>query len=222
MCGLLDSSGVAGHPKSYFNRRGLHDYATHWRVSRPDERIDSAYVQAALDAGRTPNGVFGGRLMAESRPELLADLAAEASQSSVRDLELLGASFGRLRFVHLRRMDVVAQAVSWAKAQQTHYWHPGERVEPGAEVAHYDEALIEKLVAAIERFEADWNAWFAQQHIRPFEVTYEQLASDPVASAHQVLNFLDLELPADHQLVVGHRRQADQVNAEWIARYRAR
>lgn len=222
MCGLLDSSGVAGHPKSYFNRRGLHDYATRWRVSRPDERIDSAYVQAALDAGRTPNGVFGGRLMAESRLELLADLAAEASQPPVPDLELLSASFGRLRFVHLQRLDVVAQAVSWAKAQQTHYWHPGERVEPGAEATHYDEALIETLVMAIERFEADWNAWFAQQHIRPFEVTYEQLAADPGACAHQVLNFLDLELPAGHQLVVGHRRQADQVNAEWIARYRAR
>lgn len=222
MCGLLDSSGVAGHPRSYFNRRGLHEYATNWRVARPDERINSAYVQAALTAGRTPNGVFGGRLMAESRPELLADLAAEASQPPASDLELLSESFGRLRFVHLRRIDVVAQAVSWAKAQQTHFWHPGERVEPGAEDPHYDEELIEKLVAAIERFEADWNAWFAQQHVTPFEVTYEELAADPVASAHQVLDFLDLELPADHQLVVGHRRQADVVNAEWIDRYRAR
>lgn len=160
--------------------------------------------------------------MAESRPELLADLAAEACQPPVRDLELLRHSFGRLRFVHLRRMDVVAQAVSWAKAQQTHYWHPGESVEPGAEVAHYDEELIERLVAAIERFEVDWNAWFARQHIMPFEVTYEHLAADPVTCARQVLNFLDLELPADHQLVVGHRRQADRVNAEWIARYKAR
>ena len=223
LCGLLESSEVAGHPASYFNRRGLHDYATGWQVAHAaGGRIDSAYVQAALAAGRTPNGVFGGRLMAESRPELLADLAAEADQPLGSDLELLSGQFGRLRFVHLRRVDAVAQAVSWAKSLQTHYWHPGEDVEPGAVDPHYDEELIERLVSTIERFEADWNTWFTQQHITPYEVTYEQLAADPLAVAHQVLDFLDLELPVGRQLVVGHRRQADQINAEWIHRYRAR
>lgn len=122
LCGLLESSGVAGHPASYFNRRGLHDYATGWRVAQPTGgRIDSAYVQAALAAGSTPNGVFGGRLMAESRPELVADLAAEADHPPASELELLTGQLGRLRFVHLRRLDVVAPAVSWAKSLQTHF-----------------------------------------------------------------------------------------------------
>jgi LPS sulfotransferase NodH len=223
LCGLLESSGVAGHPASYFNRRGLHDYATDWRVAQPvGGRIDSVYVQAALAAGRTPNGVFGGRLMAESRPELLADLAAAADEPLRSELELLSDQFGRLRFVHLRRVDAVAQAVSWAKSLQTHFWHPGEPVEPGAEDPHYDEELIKRLVSTIERFEADWNTWFAEQHINPCEVTYEQLAADPLAVAHQVLDFLDLELPSGHRLVVGHRRQADQINAQWIDRFKAR
>lgn len=168
LCGLLESSGVAGHAASYFNRRGLHDYATRWRVAQPASgRIDSAYVQAALAAGRTSNGVFGGRLMAESRPELVADLAVEAGQPPGSELELLAGQLGRLRFVHLRRLDTVAQAVSWAKSLQTHFWHPGERVEPGAETPHYDEELIERLVDTIERFEADWSTWFTQQHVTP-------------------------------------------------------
>ena len=226
LCGLLESSGIAGHPASYFNRRGLHDYATRWNVEQPaGARIDSAYVDAALDAGRTENGVFGGRLMAESRPELLADLAADAVSAGrprASDLELLGDHFGRLRFVHLRRVDTVAQAVSWAKSLQTHFWHPGEAIEPGAEDPHYDEALIEQLVTTIERFEADWNGWFAEQHVRPHEVTYEQLAADPEAIALQVLDFLGLQIPAGHQLVVGHRRQADQINSEWIEKFKAR
>jgi Stf0 sulphotransferase len=43
LCGLLKSSGVAGCPASYFNRRGLHDYADDWRIARPrDGRIDEA------------------------------------------------------------------------------------------------------------------------------------------------------------------------------------
>lgn len=223
LCGLLESSGVAGHPASYFNRRGLHDYATGWRVSQPaGGRIDSAYVRAALAAGSTSNGVFGGRLMAESRPELIADLAAEADQPPVSELKLLVGQFGRLRFVHLRRLDVVAQAVSWAKSVQTHFWHPGERIEPGAEAPHYDEELIGRLVKTVERFEAGWNTWFTQQRITPFEVTYEQLASDPLLVAHQVLDFLDLEIEEGRKLVVRDRQQADHVNAQWIEKFKSR
>jgi len=146
LCGLLESSGVAGRPASYFNRRGLHDYADVWRIARPrDGRIDEAYVRAALAAGKTSNGVFGGRIMAETLPELIGDLAAADSGSAVTDLGLLSAQLGRLRFVHLRRRDVVAQAVSWAKALQTYYWHPGEAVKPGGQRPHYDEELIGRL-----------------------------------------------------------------------------
>ena len=214
---------MAGHPASYFDRRGLDDYATAWRVARPvGGRIDSAYVQAALAAGRTPNGVFGGRLMAESRPELIADLAAKANEPPSTELELLVDYFGRLRFVHLRRLDVVAQAVSWAKSLQTHFWHPGEQIEPGAEPPHYDQELIGRLVTTIEQFEAGWNGWFSEQQIAPFEVTYEQLATDPVSVAHEVLNFLDLEIEEGRELVVRDRRQADQVSAEWIETFKAR
>ncbi len=163
--------------------------------------------------------------MAESRPELLADLAAEAASAGrprPSDLELLSSHFGRLRFVHLRRIDTVAQAVSWAKSLQTHFWHPGEAIEPGAEDPHYDEELIEQLVTTIERFEADWTGWFAEQHIRPHEVTYEQLAADPEATALQILDFLDLQLPAGQQLAIRHRRQGDQTNIEWIDKFKAR
>jgi trehalose 2-sulfotransferase len=222
LCGLLKSSGVAGRPASYFNRRGLHDYADDWRIARPrDGRIDEAYVRAALAAGRTANGVFGGRIMAETLPELIRDLADADSGSAATELELLSARFGRLEFVHLRRRDVVAQAVSWAKALQTHYWHPDEAVRPGGRQPHYDEELIGRLVAAIERFEADWTRWFAAHSIEPHQVVYEELAADPLRTAHKVLDHLGLDVPRDQQLVIGHHRQADQVNADWATRFRA-
>jgi len=221
LCGLLTSSGVAGLPASYFNRRGLHHYADDWRIARPhDGRIDAAYVRAALAAGTTSNGVFGGRIMAETLPELIADLAG-ADPSAGTDVEVLSEYFGRLEYVHLRRRDVVAQAVSWAKALQTHFWHPGEAVEPGGRDPHYDEELIGRLVATIEKFEAAWTSWFAAHGIVPCEVSYEELAADPLSAAHKVLDHLGLLLPPDRQLVVGHRRQADRVNEDWAARFTA-
>jgi len=223
LCGLLDSSGVAGHPASYFNRKSLHDYADGWRIARPrDGRIDEAFVRAALTAGRTANGVFGGRIMAETLPELLSGLAAAASAPAMTDVALLSAQFGRLKFVHLRRRDVVAQAVSWARALQTHFWHPGEAVAPGGQDPHYDEELIGRLVATIERFESDWTVWFASQSIVPCEVTYEELAADPPGTAQRVLDHLGLDVPPDRRLVIGHRRQADRLNADWTARFESR
>lgn len=224
LCGLLESSGVAGHPASYFNRRGLHDYATTWRLDRPaDGRIDPAYVRAAIAAGSTPNGIFGVRIMAETLPELVADLAPAGPdpepEPRVDELELLARSFGRLRFVHLRRRDVVAQAVSWAKALQTHFWHPGEAVAPGGHDPHYDEELIGRLVTGIECFEAAWRRWFTAHGVTPCEVVYETLAADPIGTAESVLDELGLGGAAG-PLVIGHHRQADEVNADWAARFR--
>jgi len=222
LCGLLDSAGVAGHPASYFNRKTLNEYADDWRTARPRAgRIDEAFVRAARTAGQTPNGVFGGRIMAETLPELTSGLAAAASVPAATDVDLLSAELGRLRFVHLRRRDVVAQAVSWAKSLQTHFWHPGEAVAPGGRDPHYDEELIGRLVATIERAEADWAAWFASHRIVPCEVTYEELAADPPRTAQKVLDYLGLKVPQGRQLVVGHHRQADQVNADWIARFKS-
>ncbi len=222
LCGLLESSGVAGHPASYFNRASLNDYADAWGIARPrDGRVDQGFVRAALTAGRTPNGVFGGRVMAETLPELVTGLAAHPSGPAETDADLLSANLGRLKFVHLQRLDAVAQAVSWARSLQTHFWHPGEAVAPGGQDPHYDEELIGRLVGTITKFEANWTAWFAANHIVPGEVTYEELAADPLRTAHKVLDYLELEVPPGRQLVAGHRRQADQLNADWIARFKA-
>lgn len=221
LCGLLESSGVAGRPASYFNRVTVVEYAEAWGLPRPaDGRIDDAFVRRARVAGSTPNGVFGGRVMAETLPELIGGLRGVAG-SAATDLELLRAQFDRIRFVHLRRVDVVAQAVSWARSLQTHYWHPGEAVVPGGRDPSYDQSLIARLVVTIERAEQMWREWFAAQAIAPGEVTYEDLAADPRGAAHRVLGQLGLDVPPA-RLIVAHRRQADAVNADWIRRFNAR
>jgi trehalose 2-sulfotransferase len=216
------SAGLVRGRRPPFNRKSLNDYADDWHIARPREgRIDETFVRAALTAGRTPNGVFGGRVMAETLPELISGLAA-ASVPAVTDVDLLSAQFGRLRFVHLRRREVVAQAVSWARSLQTHFWHPGEAVAPGGQDPRYDEELIGRLVATIERSEADWTTWFATHGITPCEVTYEELAADPLHTVQRVLDHLGLRVPPDRHLAVGHRRLADQLNADWITRFTSR
>ncbi|WP_152365744.1 Stf0 family sulfotransferase [Microlunatus speluncae] len=222
LCGLLESSGVAGHPASYFDPRILDRNAAEWQIARsPDGRIDDAYLRHARIAGSTTNGVFGSRIMGATLPVLTGDLVAAAPDRAGTDLDRLTEHLGRIRLVHLRRRDVVAQAVSWARSEQTHFWHPGEEIAPGAQEAHYDEELIDQLVRKIESFEARWSDWFTAQRVTPCEVAYEDLAADPVGVAGAVLDYLGLQVPPDRTMEVRARRQADQLNEDWIERFKA-
>jgi LPS sulfotransferase NodH len=221
LCGLLESSEVAGHPASYFNRTTLAHYAEIWGLSgEQGDQIDAGFVEAALAVGRTSNQVFGGRVMAETLPELVDGLAASTRGPVGTDLALLTQHFGRLKFIHLKRGDVVGQAVSWAKAQQTKFYHPHEGiVAPGAQEPVYDQELITRLVTTIEHAETEWSAWFSDQGLAPLEMTYEELASDPLRAARRAIEYLGLTLPLGQRLAISHQRQADAVNADWVKRF---
>src|SRR6266545_4855418 len=134
---------------------------------------------------------------ASSKRGSSSPISSTATYRFLAEITSLSAHLGQLRFVHLRRRDVVAQAVSWAKSLQTHFWHPGEAVALGGQDPHYDEELIGRLVATIERSETDWTVWFASHSIVPCAVTYEELAADPPRSAQKVLDYLGLNVPPD-------------------------
>ena len=214
MCGLLRSTGVAGRPESYFRREDRNEYAARWGITRAaDGAVDAAYVRAARAAGRTPNGVFGARVMWGTMTELPDGLRSGSGARPASDAQLSTRALGRTRFVHLFREDRVAQAVSWARAEQTHFWHPGERVAPGGQPPHFDRDLISRLVDTITAHEAAWQAWLTHRGVAPHEVAYEDLAADPTGVTRSVLDFLGLELPVDGTITVSDRPQADAVNA---------
>ena len=118
LLGLLASTGLAGRPEAYFRDPDEGDRARRWGIAGPD---DSAFdyrqfVGAAREAGTTPNGVFGAKLMWGTLDEVVAKLAPDTTGA---DRAVLTGVFGPLSFVYLRREDEVAQAVSWLRAEQT-------------------------------------------------------------------------------------------------------
>jgi len=127
LLGLLDSTGVAGHPQAYFRAPDEALWADRWQIPRTSERAFAYadYVRAARAAGTTGNGVFGAKLMWGTLDELVGKLGTVHPDLAGEDLALLNRAFGRTRFVHLRRDDVVAQAVSWLRAEQTNAWYVG-------------------------------------------------------------------------------------------------
>lgn len=224
LCGLLRSTGVAGRPESYFRLPNEDEWADRWSLARNAAgRFDYGdLVRAAVAEGRTANGVFGGRVMWGTLDEMVLKLGAvHPSLVGARaGLDLLERAFGRTRFVHLRRDDTIAQAVSWARAEQTRFWQDGDTAEGGSEPC-YDFEQIDALVRTIEEHNAAWLTWFGAAGVEPYVVRYEELTADPAGVTRGILDFLGLSLPAGCELVPGHRRQADQLNDDWIARYRA-
>lgn len=209
LCSLLRSSGVAGAPQSLFRAEDRQDFARDWGIARADGGFDWAdYLRAARVAGRGGTPVFAVRLMWET----------------LRDVEgLLGGAtleqaLGPLRFVHLFRRDLVAQAVSLHRALHSGVWHLGieEAAVPG--VPRYDFTAIDGHVRAAEAANAGWTRWFAARGIVPLRVAYEDLAADPVATAQAVL--VHVGVTAAGPLHAPNRRMADAESAVWIARYR--
>jgi LPS sulfotransferase NodH len=179
--------------------------------------VDSVdFVRAAVRAGSTGNGVFAARIMWGTMDLLVEELRRHIGGR--RDVDVLERVLGPLRFVHLERSDVVAQAVSWAHAEQTGIWQPGDRSDATAEL---DLDQVERLVATVQEHNEAWRTWFAAQDVEPLRLTYESLASSPVETVTRVLDFVGTARPVDWAPVSPPERQADSLNAESVRRYRA-
>jgi trehalose 2-sulfotransferase len=213
LCGLLRGTGVAGRPEEFFFRGHEPCWARRWGASGPVE-----YVHEAMREG-TRNGVFGAKVMWFHMPNLLAKLEAVQGQQDVDERTLLESAFPGLRFVWIRRDDVVAQAVSCAKAMQTDQWTAVAPRHPDR-VPRFDFAQIHRLVNETEEQNAAWRRWFRRNGIAPFDVRYEDLVADMEGVTRRLLEFLGVAMPTDTPIEPKHARQADSVNAEWAARYR--
>ncbi len=219
LCSLLASTGVAGRPESYFREPDQGAWAARFGVSVADDGSFDyrAFVAGAVSAGSTPNGVFGARIMWGTMHVVVEGL--RPCTTVERDLDVLTDAFGHLRLVHLQRGDVAGQAVSWARAEQTSYWQHGD--VPAAKPA-FDFNQISDLVQTIEEHNAAWSSWFNEQGVQPHVVMYEDLVTDPGRTVLDILNHLGIELPAVWRPKPYHRQQADEVNADWLRRYRLR
>jgi LPS sulfotransferase NodH len=222
LLGLLESTGVAGHPEAYFREPDEQQWAGRWQIAGPaDPAFDYAdFVRAAVATGTTDNGVFGAKLMWGTLDEVVAKLTPGYPDLAGHDLELLNRAFGRIRFVYLRRADVLAQAVSWLRAEQTNAWYIGD-AGSNKQAPRFDATRIGELMQMIDEHNTAWREWFASVGISPHLVRYEDLDADLAGITRGILDFLELDLPAGREIRQRHQRQADGLTVEWLQRYRA-
>ncbi len=121
--------------------------------------------------------------------------------------------------MHLRRADVLRQAISYAVARQTGVWIRGQ--EPISDTATYDPALIADCLDDIAVQNAGWATALAQAGIRPLNIYYEDAAQDLTSAVTAIARFTGV-IARDEDINVEAATQRQGRNArteEWIARF---
>jgi LPS sulfotransferase NodH len=234
----LRATGCAGEPGEFFENlpsTSMPPQPREWFAGVDDESIlrlldplqpgtpDTATPVEWRDrirrSGRTPNGVWGGKLMWNQTPLLmqraagLPDRSGDDLRSAIRDV--IGTD---PLYVHVYRPDVVSQAVSFWRAVQTQAWQG--RPDPARDSrVVYHAGAIDHIVRMLQEQENSWRNWFAEQHIKPIEVAYPVLWRNLTAIVGTILEELGLDRRRAPDPVL--QRQADERSDEWVDRYRA-
>lgn len=194
-------------------------WAEAWNVVEADEPyVFDSYLAGMHKATASGNDVLGIRIMWESLDELIEALSQLYSDLTNDPLALIQKAFGSLKFIYLYREDVISQAISLYRAEQTGYWHTVEGSEPEQDPSFNFEA-IKKHIEHIDYANQTWKDWFQTIKIQPLTIEYETFSKNSEAMTVEVLQFLEIDLPPDTKLQAANQRLADRLSIDWKQRY---
>lgn len=226
----LEGTGIAGRPKEYFMREHEQIWSQRWGVSHyPD------YLTRVLEAGTTPNGVFGVKAHWYQFADVPAKLRQLPGYKAVATPDALAQLLPNLRYIWLTRQDKVRQAISYAQALQTKAWWkidgpidkttciPPIIEEPNAppKTAQFDATEIGRLLKLLKAHDAAWERYFVREGITPLVIAYEDLAEAYESTIRRILRHLNISTP--ERLVLSEprlKKQADSQSEQWVRRYR--
>jgi LPS sulfotransferase NodH len=249
LCEALRNTRLAGRPEEYFQHRmqtgvprrpteyfeGVRSteifdiLGTYTRVDDEEIPFDprgfadyEAFLDWVREAGTTPNGVFGGKVMWGYFNGFVDRLRGVVRNAVIETPDVLDRVFPDLHYVWVTREDKVGQAISLWKAIQNWTWK--REPEGGAVVAHdlvYSFAAIDQLVRQLEEQDRDWLVWFGEAGVRPYTVVYEDFVAAYAETVRELLRFLGVEpAPGPGPTAPRMTRQADELNEQWLERYR--
>jgi LPS sulfotransferase NodH len=199
LCQYLSSTGMLGNPLEYFNGSGRRLLGYPEYPDDPSKQIDWIVTE-----GATPNGIYGLKIFPAQ---------VEQVEKSIRWTELLPD----LKFVLLKRRDILGQALSAVRALQTEQWRASM---PARGPALYDGAQIYERLQIAARDYARWDIFFARRAVAAAVIIYEDFLVDPQSAVDQVADLFGLRGQAR---AAGERidlkSQRDAITEEWRARF---
>ena len=199
LCQLLESTEVLGRPDEYFNP------AIKILPGMADHPADpTAQLEQITTRGATPNGVYGFELFAAQ-----ADRAASTHWPS---------ALPNLKFIRLIRRDLLGQALSLARAQQTGQYRASFKITGEAV---YDREEIQALLTRSVQAQARWELYFARIGLQPLTLVYEDIVERPQAAVDAIAALMQVEGAVCDFSRVEIKVQRDAVLAEWRERFLA-
>jgi LPS sulfotransferase NodH len=135
----------------------MREWAEEWGLRDVDRSsvndFDTAYLAAAIRAGKAGTEIFGLRLQ-QKYLGMLSRTLDRIYPGLPSDVHRFNRAFGEILYLHLARADKVAQAVSLVKAEQSGLWHlnvDGTELERLAapQEPQYDFGAINKKVNSL-------------------------------------------------------------------------
>jgi LPS sulfotransferase NodH len=174
--------GIAGRPRSYFNRVAYYNPKMQ-RILR-NAKDDETYLDRVIEAATTPNGVFGAKVHWQHFLNLIAKVERGSRSDSIGTaaLDYLRMRLPDPRFIWLTRRNVVARAISHYRVKKTNEWQldsrwttddTGGEGEPG-----FDFDGIDAFLRAGQIEDEHWQQFFREHDIRPLDLVYEDLIQD--------------------------------------------
>lgn len=195
---MLASTGILGRPEEYFNGAGRRMFDD---PNYPDD--PEAQVGEILIRGASPNGVYGMKVFAGH-----FDRVAHTRWA---------LRLPNLKFIYLQRRDLLGQALSLARAQQTMQFRSTRQA---LREAQFDLALINDHMVQIVRAHARWQFYFAKNGLDPLTLAYEDVLADPDGAVAAVARLMDVDpIPKPDLSKVRVEIQRDEVTEEWRRRF---
>jgi LPS sulfotransferase NodH len=218
LCEGLEATGRAGHPREIFCPERRENYAGQWQL--PQDIGFGDFLRKAIQKSTTENGVLGMKIHAHH----VEPLARECGVTD-EPWRVLRQLFPGAKYIHLRRRNRRAQAISWYRAEITNEWWRITGVEDWdltGRQPEFNAAEIRRMEIELGRQQDAWDEFFAAQSVEVMTMDYETLSADYRGEVARALEFIgenkDLakELPEPRMV-----QQADSISEEWMRRMNA-
>lgn len=205
----LELTGVAGNPAEWLTHKDPDTY----RLEDMQQMWQSA----------TPNGVFGVKTSTWRLDQWIhAFTSVLQLPEGLSRPQVWEAVFPNCKHIYMTRRNKVRLAVSWWRAIVSGEWHREHGTKPTEELLEdkYNFDAIHHLLVASTMYEAAIEAFFAEAHIVPLTIVYEDFIRNYEGTVKQVLNFLDIKAESVRIAPPFYDQIADEIAESWVQRFR--
>lgn len=219
LCKAIESTGVAGKPREWFNFPP--DLLSTYR------KTDHAELQEYLwKIGTTDNGVFAiNHSFYEPHFTQLIETLRKfpaCPPTVTKRTEVWEQVFPNHRHIFMTRRNKIRLAVSWWRAIQSGEWHlPTDQPRKPVDLSNaYSFDAINHLYNECSMREAGIQEFFIEGGITPLNIFYEDFIQDYEGAVRTLLDYLELDSSSVTITPPALTKLADDVSEEWVQRYR--